>query len=152
MLEKRRRFRIPASGGPVVAVVACGLAGVLAAGCGGRQGEAGPKNAVEAGKTTYGRYCTSCHGREGRGDGPVAADLSVPVTDLTLLAANNGGTYPEERVTQVLARGGTVRGHGSDDMPAWGPAFSRTEGTGTTTVDDAFRNLNQYLRTIQRSK
>jgi len=102
------------------------------------------------GRTTFARYCTSCHGREAGGDGPLASDLRIPVADLTLLAANNGGTYPEERVTQILARGGTVRGHGTDDMPAWGPAFSRTGGTETTTVDEAFRNLNQYLRSMQR--
>jgi len=152
MLEKRRRFGLSAPGGSAGAVVAFGLAGVLAAGCGGQERDPEPKDAVEAGRTTFSRYCTSCHGREGRGDGPVAADLSVPVTDLTLLAANNGGTYPEERVTQVLAKGGTVRGHGSDDMPAWGPAFSRSGGTEAMTVDDAFRNLNQYLHSIQRSK
>jgi mono/diheme cytochrome c family protein len=110
------------------------------------------KQAIARGQTVYVRYCTACHGKEARGDGSLAKDLRIPVSDLTLLAANNGEKYPEERVTLVLAKGGTVRGHGSDDMPAWGPAFNRSAGIGDRTVDEAFRDLNHYLRSLQRSK
>lgn len=150
MLDSNRRF--PLRGGRAWSLVGLGLAGlVVLAGC-GRPPSRTDGGALEKGRNTYVRYCTSCHGKEGRGDGPLAADLSMPVSDMTMLAARNGGTYPEERVTQVLAKGGTVRGHGNDDMPAWGPAFNRSGGTDATTVDEAFRNLNTYLRSIQRSK
>jgi hypothetical protein len=43
-----------------------------------------------------------------------------------------------------------VRGHGTADMPAWGDAFKKTKGTETKTVEDAIRNLAEYLRSLQR--
>jgi len=36
-------------------------------------------------------------------------------------------------------------------MPAWGPAFNRTDGI-EVAVDEAIRNLAQYLGSLQRSK
>jgi mono/diheme cytochrome c family protein len=119
--------------------------------CGRRQG-ASDDDPIAKGRTTFMRYCTGCHGKDARGDGPLAKDLRIPPADLTVLAAENGGTYPEERVTRILAKGSAARGHGTDDMPAWGPVFNQSEGTEATTVDEAFRNLNQYLRSIQRKK
>jgi mono/diheme cytochrome c family protein len=98
----------------------------------------------------YARYCVACHGPAGRGDGPLAADLRVPVPDLTTLASRNGGTYPQDRVLRIISSGDTVRGHGSPDMPAWGDAFRKTKGTEARTVDEAIRNLAEYLRTLQR--
>jgi mono/diheme cytochrome c family protein len=130
------------------------VAGLVAAGLGAwADAQTRPDTeAIARGQIVYSRYCTACHGKQARGDGPLARDLRIPVTDLTRLAANNGGQYPDERVILVLAKGGTVRGHGTDDMPAWGPAFNRSAGHGEGTVDEAFRDLNQYLRSLQRSK
>ena len=36
------------------------------------------------GSQMYASYCASCHGLDGRGHGPVATELKVPPTDLTL--------------------------------------------------------------------
>ena len=55
------------------AVVAVGVAGVIAAGCGGASpdvplgadGRADP--VLELGRTVYGAQCSSCHGNEGQG-------------------------------------------------------------------------------------
>jgi mono/diheme cytochrome c family protein len=107
--------------------------------------------AAAKGRITYGRYCVSCHGPKAKGDGPLARDLSVPVPDLTTLARRHGGTFPYDRVVQVIQRGETVRGHGTADMPAWGDAFKKTKGTGEATVDAAIRNLGEYLRTLQQT-
>jgi mono/diheme cytochrome c family protein len=109
------------------------------------------KQAAGKGRVTYQRYCVSCHGPEARGDGPLAKDLRVAVPDLTTLTSRNGGTYPFDRVVRIVTKGSEVRGHGTDDMPAWGTAFRHTEGTGTL-VDEAIRNLAQYLWSIQHSK
>ena len=106
---------------------------------------------VKQGEHLYGRYCVSCHGPEARGDGPLAKDLRVPVPDLTTLTTRSGGTYPFDRVVRIVTKGSEVRGHGTDDMPAWGSAFRRTEGT-DTLVDEAIRNLTQYLWSVQRAK
>jgi mono/diheme cytochrome c family protein len=108
------------------------------------------KEASARGRLTYERYCVSCHGKTARGDGPLAKDLRVEVPDLTLMASRAGGVYPSDRVFGIISRGSEVRGHGTDDMPAWGPAFNRTEGTEAATVDEAIRNLVTYLGTVQR--
>lgn len=105
--------------------------------------------AAAKGRTTYGRYCVSCHGRGAKGDGALASDLRVPVPDLTTLAERNGGTFPSDRVVRVIQIGETLHGHGTSDMPAWGDAFKKTRGTGEATADAAIRNLSQYLWTLQ---
>ena len=107
------------------------------------------KEASAKGRITYERYCVSCHGKTARGDGPLAKDLRVSVPDLTLVAKRAGGTYPSDRVFGIISRGSLVRGHGTDDMPAWGSAFNRTDGT-EAAVDEAIRNLVTYLGSVQR--
>ena len=39
---------------------------------------------LEAGATTYGQVCQTCHGAEGRGDGPAAVGLLPPPADLVV--------------------------------------------------------------------
>lgn len=105
--------------------------------------------AVAHGEMIYARYCTACHGREGRGDGSLAPDLKVQPTDLTKLAEKNGGEFPFEVVARSVDGSETVRGHGTPDMPAWGDAFTRTEGTETDTVEEAIERLTHYIWSIQ---
>ena len=107
--------------------------------------------AAKKGELTYVRYCVSCHGKDAKGDGPLANDLRVPVPDLTMVSARSGGNYPYDRVVRIIQSGETVRGHGTADMPAWGDAFKKTKGTETGTVEAAIRNLAKYLRSLQRS-
>jgi mono/diheme cytochrome c family protein len=107
--------------------------------------------AVANGAIVYARYCVSCHGKTGRGDGPLASDLKVTVPDLTTLAARNSGRYPSARVQQVIEGGEPLRGHGTSDMPAWGDAFKRTEGIEARNPKEAIHNLTQYLSSLQRT-
>ncbi len=105
--------------------------------------------AAAKGSIVYLRYCVSCHGPAARGDGPLAPDLRVPVPDMTTLAARNGGRFPAARVERIIRSGEVLRGHGSADMPAWGDAFKRTEGTGAATPQEAIRNVTHYLWSLQ---
>jgi mono/diheme cytochrome c family protein len=41
------------------------------------------KEAVSVGKSLYNQHCKSCHGKEGLGDGPKAAQLDTPSGDFT---------------------------------------------------------------------
>jgi mono/diheme cytochrome c family protein len=108
--------------------------------------EKGPDAAAaKKGEITYVRYCVSCHGKAAKGDGPLAGDLRVAVPDLTTLSARSGGRYPYDRVVRIIESGELVRGHGSEDMPAWGDAFKRTRGTEEATIAAAIRNLTHYL-------
>src|SRR5678816_1181173 len=55
------------------------------------------------GSDSFQRYCATCHGRTGKGDGQVAAALTTKPADLTQLARRNDGLYPADRVRAVVA-------------------------------------------------
>ncbi len=80
-----------------------------------------PQDAVE-GEALFASYCAVCHGAGATGGGPMAPVLLIQPTDLTMLAANAGGTFPLIRVvTRVDGRDPLVS-HGSP-MPVYGPYF-----------------------------
>lgn len=54
------------------------------------------------GARLYRQHCRVCHGRSGTGDGRLGGDLPVRPSDLTLLSARNGGTFPAARVLEVI--------------------------------------------------
>lgn len=80
-----------------------------------------------SGKELYGRFCASCHGDTGRGDGPVASSFKVEVPDLTLIARRAQGSYPRDRIERIIDGRFIIGAHGSRTMPVWGEDFSRLE-------------------------
>ncbi len=101
-----------------------------------------------SGERIFRMYCGSCHGKTAKGDGPLAKDLKVSPADLTKLSATNGGTFPFEMVMETIDHGRGVRGHGTEEMPAWGAAFKST----AESADDAkrmMRELAHYLWSLQ---
>lgn len=78
-----------------------------------------------AGGDLFAFYCATCHGRDGKGNGPVAAALKTAPPDLTLLARRNGGTFPQRRVEAFVTNNGETpaSAHGTTEMPVWGPVF-----------------------------
>ena len=85
--------------------------------------------AASRGEMTFRTYCSSCHGKEARGDGALAKDLKVEPANLTELSKRNDGEFPFEMVVETIDHGRSVRGHGTEDMPAWGDAFEMTSQT-----------------------
>ena len=69
------------------------------------------------GKQMYTNYCAPCHGVDGKGQGPAASALKAPPTDLTVLAKNNNGKYPDAHIVTVLRFGSELPAHGSARMP-----------------------------------
>ena len=106
--------------------------------------------AAAKGQVTFTRFCVSCHGPAGKGDGSIAGDLRVPVPDLTEMANRNAGKYPYDRVTRVITTAELVRGHGTVEMPAWGDVFKKTRGTDEATIEAAIRDLNHYIWSLQK--
>lgn len=102
-----------------------------------------------SGKEMYKAYCASCHGLDGKGDGPAAGALNVPATNLTTLAVKNGGTFPAAHVAAVIQGDGATAAHGSKDMPVWGPIFHSMGGHSQAQVQLRIRNLTNYLESIQ---
>jgi mono/diheme cytochrome c family protein len=78
-----------------------------------------------SGRDLFEFYCASCHGRDGKGKGPVAPALKTPPPDLTTIAQRSGGIFPRARVQSLVTGDGDrlAAAHGSKEMPVWGPIF-----------------------------
>lgn len=111
-----------------------------------------PANIAISGKTTYTHYCASCHGVDGRGDGPAAFVLKTPPADLTTLAKRHGGRFPYEYVSDVLKFGTRIVSHGSSDMPIWGPIFGSMENYNEVAVRKRIKDLSDYLVSLQEKE
>jgi hypothetical protein len=102
------------------------------------------------------RLCASCHGREGRGDGPIAGELRVAPTDLGLLAVRHGGTFPRDLVRDALTGVRRVRAHGPPDMPVWAERLSTSESPAAVAVafDQArlVTGLIDHIQSLQRAE
>jgi mono/diheme cytochrome c family protein len=109
----------------------------------------------DAGRTLYLRYCASCHGREGRGDGPVAPSLGEKPVDLTQIAANHGGEFPLLAVCEAIDGTRTVRAHGVSEMPVWGEAFQSDPAAPLEQqilAGGRVIAIARYLRVLQQAK
>jgi mono/diheme cytochrome c family protein len=105
-----------------------------------------------SGEEIFGRFCASCHGESGRGDGPVARMLTVAVADLTTITRRYG-EFPAARVRETIdGRGAIIEAHGTRAMPVWGYEFWIEEG-GDAAAQAAARavidRLVGYIESIQ---
>lgn len=76
----------------------------------------------DLGKREFENNCASCHGMDGKGNGPMGNLLRVGPPDLTQLAKKNQGVLPMNRMYEVI-EGGTVPAHGTREMPIWGREY-----------------------------
>jgi mono/diheme cytochrome c family protein len=114
-----------------------------------RAGQADPTD-FGGGNNLFVSYCASCHGPNGRGDGPVAPYLSPKPANLTLLAKLNGGTFPSENVAKAIDGRGRVKSHGNTQMPVWGTVLSKTsEGSDAASVAAKIQALVKHVESIQ---
>lgn len=106
-----------------------------------------------SGRQLYDRFCASCHGEAGFGDGPVAPALKVMVPDLTRMYQRSGGKFPEERVRRIIDGRQVYPVHGSRYMPVWGQELWVEQGADAEAqaeVDRMVERLVSYLRSIQQ--
>jgi len=103
------------------------------------------------GAQLYQNHCATCHGAAGKGDGPAARALKIAPADLTRLAKNNQGKFPDLSIIQILENGSGLAAHGSKDMPIWGPIFrSMGPAAGGAQVGHLREvNLANFLKSIQ---
>jgi mono/diheme cytochrome c family protein len=97
-----------------------------------------------SGAELYARFCASCHGVSGRGDGPVSESFKVEVPDLTLIARRAQGRYPRDRIEKIIDGRHIVGAHGSRTMPVWGEDLSRLE-IGNPDAERSTRLIIQRL-------
>ncbi|MGA3032235.1 MAG: c-type cytochrome [Terracidiphilus sp.] len=109
------------------------------------------RTAANDGRQMYASYCASCHGMDGKGNGPVAPALKRQPADLSVLSRNNGGRFPAERVHAVLQFGEEAAAHRTAEMPVWGPVLTRMDVSAPQPEMRALRvsNLSRYLQSLQ---
>ncbi len=104
------------------------------------------------GRGQYVRYCASCHGPGGRGNGPVAGQLKQPPADLTSISARRNARFPDAEIARFIDGRTVVPAHGTREMPVWGKRFSEAYGS-DSTAEEVTRGkidvLIQYLKSIQ---
>lgn len=101
------------------------------------------------GRDSFELYCSPCHGKTGRGDGPVAPGLRSQPTDLTRLTQRSGGKFPSDGVRAfVIGVGRPIAAHGTSDMPVWGYLFRAFESDVRVRVRVA--NIVSYIETLQQ--
>ncbi|MFN0087809.1 MAG: c-type cytochrome [Blastocatellia bacterium] len=104
-------------------------------------------SAITEGRKLFTRHCVSCHGMDGKGDGPVAKNLKTPPSDLTRIEKVDG-KFPYVRVEQKIQGEAMTTSHGTREMPVWGSIFRRQAGEGFAKLE--IYNLTKYLESIQQ--
>jgi mono/diheme cytochrome c family protein len=107
------------------------------------------------GRDLFLRYCASCHGVGGKGDGPAAAALQPPPADLTRLRARYGEEAPLRQTIAAIDGRRPVRAHGDSAMPVWGQIFERDMeerkiGWPKATTIQQLRLIAEYVLTLQQ--
>lgn len=106
----------------------------------GQRPEAGgqrPEGKADSGVQLYARWCASCHGATGKGDGPNAANL--PVKPAVHSSREAMSVRPDDSLFDTIASGGAVMNR-SPRMPAFGGTLTSTE----------IRALVRHIRTLCR--
>jgi mono/diheme cytochrome c family protein len=103
-----------------------------------------------AGSRIYRVYCAVCHGKKGKGDGPLAEGLRSSPPDLTLIAKGNGGEFPAEKIARIVDGRKPLEGHGGADMPVWGDVFKKTgSGSDEEEVKQKIQSVVAFLERLQ---
>jgi hypothetical protein len=102
------------------------------------------------GRATYRSYCATCHGKKGKGDGPLAKHLRIPPTDVTTISQRNDGKFPFDKMVKIIDGRQAVRAHGSPDMPVWGDVFLKSgSGGGELEAQAKISQLTHFVWSIQ---
>lgn len=107
----------------------------------------------DQGRAYFLRYCASCHGVEGKGDGTVSRSLKIKPADLTQLQKRNKGQFPLEKVMATIDGKTRIGAHGESKMPVWGEIFekeSSAQKEPATTSAARVKVIAEYVSTIQR--
>lgn len=108
-----------------------------------------PQDAPTAtGAALYQTYCVACHGKSGRGGGPLAAQLATRPPDLTTLSRRSGGSFPFDAVYRAIDGRRPVKEHGP--MPAWSEALDGRGRAGDQASNrDRITKLTEFVASIQ---
>ena len=109
------------------------------------------------GQTIFQDRCAACHGAEGKGDGLVAELFRQAPKNLAILAKENGGEFPFERVYFSIDGRLKIQAHGDSNMPIWGEYFMEEALDDQTinpknaaeVVDGRILSVVYYIQSLQ---
>lgn len=136
----------------VLAVLALGLAGTYAVAQDQKTEVThvpAPLTSPASGREMFMNYCAPCHGKDATGNGPAASALKQAPANLTELAKENGGKFPDLKVMAALRGEAKVTAHGTQEMPVWGPVFWRLSQGRPGEVQQRIVNLSSYIKSLQ---
>jgi mono/diheme cytochrome c family protein len=102
---------------------------------------------MTSGQEMFKTYCATCHGPDGKGNGPAATALKKPPADLTQLARKHNGKFPDAYVAAKL-KSVDQPVHGSKEMPVWGPLLSSVSHN-EAEAQLRISNIVAYIGSIQ---
>jgi mono/diheme cytochrome c family protein len=108
---------------------------------------------AEMGAERFANHCSSCHGLDARGEGPVRPVLRTPPADLTRIAARRDGEFPVGEISRFIDGRFEVTAHGTREMPVWGQLFSAPipePGAGDEIARGTIATLVEFLKSVQR--
>ena len=109
----------------------------------------------DQGRAYFLRYCASCHGVEGKGNGTVSRSLKIKPADLTQLQLRNKGQFPLEKVMATIDGRTRIEAHGESKMPVWGELFEKEatpQKDPTAAATAKVKAIADYVATLQRQK
>jgi hypothetical protein len=75
---------------------------------------------LDADKAQYLSSCATCHGSDGKGNGPLASKLRTKPADLTTFAKKINGVFPLSAVYEAMDGRNEIKSHTTREMPIWG--------------------------------
>ena len=75
---------------------------------------------LDTGRTEFLSKCASCHGADGKGDGPLGSKLKSKPPNLTILAKRNKGVFSQRAVYDAVDGRKATGSHRLAEMPIWG--------------------------------
>jgi mono/diheme cytochrome c family protein len=90
----------------------------------GLAAEKQPPTGSEAGRMIFDTICVSCHGKDARGGGPVAASLKTKPANLRLIAQRRNGSFSHDEIGQYIDGRKAPVAHGTREMPVWGDSLA----------------------------
>ncbi|MEY4951547.1 MAG: hypothetical protein RL698_3758 [Pseudomonadota bacterium] len=142
----------------VASATAAGTAGAVGATT-GAAGSSTPLPAkgtpeyLQVGRDQYVKYCATCHGPSGTGDGVASSTFNKHPVDLTQLSRQNGGTFPMAKVISIVKGDTPISAHGKREMPVWGEILGHPLDDSMYQQDAAnlkILSIASYLETIQK--
>ena len=111
-----------------------------------------PKNSRAAqaskGKAHFQKYCTSCHGEDGKG--LIIDTMSIQPSDLTQInTMRRTNEFPILEIANMIDGRRMSKYHGPRDMPVWGEKFAEEEYLNETQIKGKLGELIAYLMSIQ---